>query len=263
MAEHFEDRLIQDLHQDAVPGWEAPDLPVRVPPQLEHLAATALDPLRGGMEAAAQHLGATTAACLRFLGETAALMQWLVDDPDPRERQLRAFRLQRSWISAQAKMIRRIAEREPHEARRLADEASVKELESLEQVLLKVASAEGFRHVGMAPSRREIFDRYLKVHGGYGFFSLMSQLGSHPGFMSMPEGPIARAYLCRGLVSTFKQIVAIIATEFEWELADELGASLFAFDALAGEIDKRWMRHVWGEQDSYPAADPSWTGPTT
>jgi hypothetical protein len=99
-----------------------------------------------------------------------------------------------------------------------------------------------------------MFDNYLASLGGYSLFSLMSELGSHPGFAGtrfaeFPGDPdlqaIIRSYTVRGQLLLLKDITRIVAVDRAWEISDDLAVDLLLADALMEESARRFFERAW------------------
>ena len=253
-TEAFGERLnVQDSPSEFA-GWDDSTRPVRLELQLLVLARPAKDSLSWGATAALEELGPTTLGTLRFLVETAAIMAWLVEPPTPDARQRRSIELLNDQLARERRMLERIAERELDREKRAADQRSIDTLAGRANFLVGLALEDDPGPLGRVPKRDEIFDRFAGSFGGYGFFSMVSEFGGHPGFAleALIEGQrqrnatIYRAYMVRGQLLAAREIVRILSQVFGWRLDDELGVYLRLSDAVCDAVGTRFSKDAWG-----------------
>lgn len=111
---------------------------------------------------------------LRFQLETLALIRWLVERPEPRERQKRSYRVLYGQISRWAKLLKEDTGGEP------VASGVVERVVAWQEQLRELAKQDGLNSPRSEPDRRYLFTEYVP-ESGYPTFSMYSELGAHPG----------------------------------------------------------------------------------
>jgi hypothetical protein len=153
--------------------WGGP-LPLRFELLVTTLFIGALDAFEVASNILQNRASQQAFGCLRFQMETLALARWLIEPDDPRDRQMRAYRVLYGQISRWRKLLREDVGDDPE------GKGIVEQVEGWDEHLRKLAKEDGLQHLKTEPGRRHLLAEY-SPETGYPTFSMYSELGSHPG----------------------------------------------------------------------------------
>lgn len=158
------------------PRWRNTPLPLRMEAQLHTLFLGVVDACDATTGLLAIRASQQAFGMIRFQAESVALIRWMTEPKDERERRKRAYRI----ANGQLRRWRGVLELDASKGPKEAHEAP-KRVAALEKELAELAAEDGFSgRLREAPGRRYLFDKHLK-EGGYEAFGMYSELGSHPG----------------------------------------------------------------------------------
>lgn len=149
------------------PRWLSP-YPLRPELQLRHLFLQALDAYDASVAGLHHRTSSAAVGSIRLLAECCVIVRWLTE-VDGAERRKRSYRLTMDGIVRMEQMRK-------HGVKW----ASKPALDAMKQRLNELAREDGVQYVREAPDAKHLFDKYLR--GGYEVLSILSELGSHPGF---------------------------------------------------------------------------------
>jgi hypothetical protein len=164
---------VGDLEDD--PRWSAP-LPLRFEPHLAVMFLGCIDAFAVGAQILGDRATQQAFGSLRFQMESFALINWLTEPSDPQARQDRSYMLTcdqiRRWQRLLIEDARRDRNRDAIDAAKHAREWGRR--------LREITAEDGVGELERPPRRMELF-RDFGPKSGYPMFSLLSELGSHPG----------------------------------------------------------------------------------
>jgi hypothetical protein len=206
--------------------WSGPPIPIRFEIQLAGLFMAALDAY--DVTAGILRVRASQQAFsgLRFQLETLALIRWLVESSDPRERQHRAYKIVCGLITRWGKFLLADAGREQDAL------DGVRAVRTWGQRLREIANQDGIPRLKEPPRRADLLSKYGH-ESGHPTFSMLSELGSHPGnvgnllFAWNPESTnvsynlegalAARAFWTSAAIVHLRQTCEVVSSAFGWE----------------------------------------------
>jgi hypothetical protein len=109
-----------------------------------------------------------------FIAETFALISWLTESTDERERRKRAYRFLLACIERTRNTLRHAPDPEPSTLRSLKRSADE---------LRQIARDDGIQGLRGSPDAPYLFKNYLEP--GYVLFAMLSEIGSHPGLLQI------------------------------------------------------------------------------
>lgn len=229
--------------------WEAP-LPLRVESQVAGLFLGALDAYDVTTNILRARASQQAFNGLRFQMESLALIRWMTESPEPSERQLRAYRVVCGQITRWGKFLMEDAGRDTDALQ------GVHDIREWGRRLREIAKDDGFQHLKREPGRRGLLAKYGPT-GGYQTFSMLSELGSHPGaagnilFSLRPESRtinydlqgafVLRAFWTASAIAYLWETCEAVSNALDWDewLTSEAKPVYEGAGALMGEALRR------------------------
>jgi hypothetical protein len=249
-------------------------MPTTVRGHLLNMTADANDSYGLALLGLNKHAHASALGPIRNVAETLAWASWLLEDPDERIRQARAYRLTLNAIKQYhliAKTLARVApdsQQPPDLAKRLADAE-----DKMRRSLTAIAEQDGVTIPGNPGKPSKLIERYLPEHGGY----MLSSAGVHPGagrahlFYGRPGTGTSdydfkgmyhiRAYWTAQDIKLYLALGHLAAPVLDWHDWDKIAnAAETALRPLADEAERRYTEPMLQAMVSTWAADSSSSG---
>jgi hypothetical protein len=159
--------------------WTDSPLPLRFELQMCVLFLGALDAYAATTHLLRARVSQQSFGSLRFQMESLALINWMTKSPDTAERRLRAYKVVCGQLTRWGKILKEDADKD----RDALD--GVHHIRNWARRLRQIAAEDGIHHLKQAPKVRELFgyldEKQLGSVSGHPMWSLLSELGSHPG----------------------------------------------------------------------------------
>ena len=232
------------------PRWSSP-LPLRFELQLAVLSVGALDAY--DVVASLLHARASQQAfgALRYQMESVAVIRWLVEPDDQRERQHRAYRFLCGQLTRYGKFTLKDAGRDREAL------SVVRSIRHSGRKLREIASQDGFPSLKAAPDRAVLWSRCMDERAKPRF-DMLSELGSHPGLTGLtlfavePDssnlehdlqgGHVQRAFWIAAAIWQLREACEAVSRGMDWAawLSTEL---LPRYEAVGPFIEETIRRH--------------------
>lgn len=213
---------------------------------------------------------ASALAPIRNVAETYAYAKWLLESPDEKVRLGRAYRLTMDAVD-QLREQGRVLEKAAPRSELTAQAAPVlgTAARRMRSRLTGIAREDGVTIAGK-PRRSELLERYLPDPGGYLFYSLLSNVGVHPGagraqaFYGRPGKAVSdfditglqhvRAYWISVNIRLYLDLCDLVEPVLGWPGRNaRTEQARGKLDPLAREAGQRYLGRIQEEMANAPA----------
>jgi hypothetical protein len=215
------------------------------------------------------HATASALGPIRNVAETYAYAKWLLESTDEKVRLGRAYRLTMNAID-QFRELKRILERVAPQSDLTLRTAPMlgTAAERMSRRLTELVQEDGVP-IAAKPRRSDLLEEHLPDSGGYLFYSLLSNVGVHPGagraqaFYGRPGTAIAdfdfkglhhvRAYWMSVNIRLYLDLCDLAAPVLGWQEWDALaGQTRAKLEPLAEETEQRYLGPVMDAMANAP-----------